>query len=107
MEQPYYLHWYTSGRRLPQTWYEPPSRPPLDSEIKWRILNFDNYVIDRWNRLWHEPYTTQHGRRRGWQPIRMVVKSSYAGFTLRKRGKPYWMSTRQLRRKLVRVDSSQ
>jgi len=68
-ENVYYDHHYQQGRRLPISWHEPPSRPPLDSEIKWRILNFDNYVIDRWNRFWHLPGPDGLGRERGWRQL--------------------------------------
>jgi len=101
--QLYYDHHYQQGRHLPQSWLEPPYRPPLEQEIKWMILDFDNYCIDRWNRFWHRPGPDYQGHIRGWRPLKEAVKNGYSGFRLRKRGKEYWMSVRALRRRLRRV----
>lgn len=101
-EQPYYLHHYTTGRHLPASWLIVPNRPPQPAEIRWHLTGWPDYVVDCWNRLWHVPYKTTHHKQRGWQEIRKVVKNGYAGFTMRKNGRPYWMSVRQLRGRLVR-----
>lgn len=90
---------YIRVHRLPQRKVPPPS----DDQIKWEIRGWPHYCVCCRRHLWHRPYTTSHGRRRGWQLIRKVVKNAYQGFTLRKEDKPYWMSTRQLRNLLLRV----
>jgi hypothetical protein len=77
--------------------------PPEPAQIKWEIEGWPQYCICCRRHLWHRPYATTHGRRRGWQLIRKIIKNGYGGFTFRKENKPYWMSTRQLRQLLERV----
>ena len=100
----YYDHHYRQGVHLPNSWFEAPRRPPLTTEIKWRIHGFPAYGFDQWKRLWHEPEPDGLGRQRGWRQLTKAVKNGYAGFRLRKRGKEYWMSTRQLKPLLIKID---
>ena len=101
----YYEHHYRAGRYLPESWLEAPGRPPHESEVKWVLPGFHAYCVDQWNRLWHRPTPDGLGRQRRWRQLTKAVKNNYAGFRLRKNGREYWMSVRQLRRQLVRVEA--
>lgn len=90
--------YFVNGRavaRLPR--YTPP--PPAGPEaLKWLLrAPYDGYGIDAQRRLWHLPYVTSHGRRRGWQLIRNVVKNGSPTYTVRVDNRPVQVSQRQLR----------
>jgi hypothetical protein len=91
-------YFFVNGRRVAQLPAVPVAPPAGVHALKWLLRPpFDGYGIDARRQLWHLPYTTQHGRRRGWQLIRNVVKSGSPTYTLRLDGRPVQRSQRQLR----------
>ncbi|MCC3159538.1 hypothetical protein LJ737_20010 [Hymenobacter sp. 15J16-1T3B] len=90
-------YYFVNGQRVARLPQAKPQPPAGIEQLKWLLrAPYDGYGVDARKRLWHLPYTTAHGRKRGWQLIRNVVKNGYDTYTLRKDGKPVQLSRRQL-----------